>query len=326
MSRWSRWVGLLDRREPAVALAMYRIAIGSCLLYAVGTVWAGGLVEAIWMDIPYGGYRNVGNEAWLVELAGGASPEVVWPLVIGSVVAGLAIVLGVGGRLPALVGLLAFQNLGRINGHCGGSYDPLMTNALWLLFLSDSTATFSVDAWRRGALWSGAQVPAWPRWLMMVQLVLLYASSGVHKVSADWVPGGDFSALYYILQQPSWQRIPMDWLAPYFPITQVMTASVWLFEVGSPLLWLAFWYRHTRSRPGWLRATFNRVDWRLLFAIFGLSMHVGIFALMEVGPFSWISMSLYISLFSGDEWARALGGRGSEAAPAGQPQGQPAAQ
>ena len=90
MSRWSRWVGLLDRREPAVALAMYRIAIGSCLLYAVGTVWAGGLVEAIWMDIPYGGYRNVGNEAWLVELAGGASPEVVWPLVIGSVVAGLA--------------------------------------------------------------------------------------------------------------------------------------------------------------------------------------------------------------------------------------------
>jgi hypothetical protein len=55
-------------------------------------------------------------------------------------------------------------------------------------------------------------------------------------------------------------------------------------------------------------------------------MHVGIFALMEVGPFSWISMSLYISLFSGDEWARVLGGRGSEAAPAGQPQGQPAAQ
>jgi len=186
MSRWSRWVGLLDRREPAVALAMYRIAIGSCLLYAVGTVWAGGLVEAIWMDIPYGGYRNVGNEAWLVELAGGASPEVVWPLVIGSVVAGLAIVLGVGGRLPALVALLAFQNLGRINGHCGGSYDPLMTNALWLLFLSDSTATFSVDAWRRGALWSGAQVPAWPRWLMMVQLVLLYASSGVHTGSLRW--------------------------------------------------------------------------------------------------------------------------------------------
>ena len=306
MSLWRRWVRLLDRREPAEALALYRVAIGLSLLYAVVPVWSAGLVELMWLDPEFGGYREVGQEAWLTRWVGEASPAVVWPLIYANVAAAICIVLGLGGRLPALVALLTYQNLGWLNGHCGGSYDPLMANALWLLLLSESTATLSLDALRKGRFHAAAMVPAWPRWLMVVQLVLLYTSTGLQKVSADWVPGGDFSALYYILQQPSWQRWPMGWLAPYFWVTQVMTATVWCFEVGAPALLLALWFRHTRERPGRLRATFNRVDYRLLFAIFGLSMHLGIATLMEVGPFSWISMSLYAALFSGEEWARWL--------------------
>ena len=47
-------------------------------------------------------------------------------------------------------------------------------------------------------------------------------------------------------------------LAPWFRVTQLATLGTWLFELSGLLLLLAFWYRHTRDRPGRLRAFFNR--------------------------------------------------------------------
>jgi hypothetical protein len=137
--------------------------------------------------------------------------------------------------------------------------------------------------------------------LIVVQLVVMYTSTGLQKVSDAWVPGGDFSALYYILQQPTWQRFDMRWAGNYFFLTQVATAGTWLFEVGAPVLWLAFWFRDTRERGGWLRTWFNRIDFRAWFLVFGLTLHAVIHGLMEVGPFSLISMSMYAALVHPDE-------------------------
>ena len=136
---------------------------------------------------------------------------------------------------------------------------------------------------------------------MVVQLVLMYSSTGLQKVSTHWVPGGDMAALYYIMQQPSWQRFDLSWTAWVHPLTQLATLGTWLWEVGSPVLLLAFWYRRTRGGGGWLRATLNRIDARSLFALFGALVHAGIHALMDVGPFSYVSIALYPALFSPDE-------------------------
>ncbi len=304
---WARFVAYAGEREPGEAFAVFRVALGLVLLHTIVNTVASGMVPVLWLNPEDGGYRQMATDSWLVTALGGPSPGLVWTLVVMCLLSGLALVLGLGGRWSALVALQAFMALAWINGHAGGSYDPLLTNCLWILFLGDATATLSLDCRLRTGAWtSAAGAPVFARHLVVVQLVLLYCSSGLQKVSTYWVPGGDFSALYYILQQPTWQRWPMGGLARVFGLTQLATASVWFFEVGSPLLWLAMWYRRTRDRSGWLRSTFNRIDLRLLFAMFGVSMHLGIAALMVVGPFSWLSISLYVCLFSGEEWRRRL--------------------
>jgi hypothetical protein len=144
--------------------------------------------------------------------------------------------------------------------------------------------------------------------MLVFQLALMYWSTGMQKVSSGWVPGGKADALWYILQQPTWQRMPMEWAAPLFPLTQVATLGTWTFEQTAPLLLLAAFYRNTRTRGGRLRALANRIDLRTKYLLVGIAMHIGIEVSMEVGAFSLASLSLYFCCYHPDEW-RALGRR-----------------
>ncbi len=310
MSIWRRWVGLLTTREVATSLALVRMATGLSMLYAIASVVGADLVGALWFDDDFGGIRAYRTHPWLISLLGGPTPTVIWSLVVTIFVGSFGLILGVLPRVSALVVLQAHLALTWLNGQAGGSYDDLFGNMLFLLMLADSSATLSLTCRLRTGRWTSRRlVPTWPRWLMVGQLVIMYLSTGAHKLSIYWVPGGDLSALYYILQQPSWQRWDMGWVAWAFPLSQLATLSTWLFENGSPLLILAFWYRHTRTRPGRLRALFNRVDFRTLFGLFGLSLHIGIMVLMDVGPFSVITLCFYIALYSPDElhrWGRRI--------------------
>ena len=98
----------------------------------------------------------------------------------------------------------------------------------------------------------------------------------------------------------------MTWAAHVFWMTQLATLATWCFEVGSPLVLLAYFFRKTRNGSGHLRGWMNRVDYRTCFAVFGVCMHLTIFVLMEVGPFTWISLTFYLVLWHPDEWRRVL--------------------
>jgi hypothetical protein len=209
--------------------------------------------------------------------------------------------------VTALAALQVLLALFSVNGEVGGGHDRLLTNALWLLVLASSTATASLDCRLRTGAWtSDRPVAAWPRWLAVYQLVLVYVTTGMQKIGAEWWPWGDWSAVWYTLWIPHWARIDARWLTPLYPLTQLATLGTMCFELGSPLLLLAFWYRATRGRRGRLRALFNRVDARRAFALAGLSLHLGIVALMDVGPFSAAAAAFYLCLWSPDEYA-ALG-------------------
>jgi hypothetical protein len=306
VNAWRRLVGFLDRRETGEALAVYRVAVGLNVLWAMVSVWAPGLVEVLWLQPAAGGMRPLAaDSSWLVGALGGPSSAVVWPLVIGTTLASIGLILGIGSRALAFVCLQGFLAVAWINAHAGGSYDNLLTNALWLLVLARSDATWSLACRLRTGAWkSDTLISSWPRWLIVLQLLLMYCSTGLQKVSASWVPGGDSSALYYILQQPSWARHDMSWVAWLYPVTQAATLSVWLFEVFAPLLLVVLWFRHTRDREGRLRKLSNRLDLRSWFVVYGVAMHLSIHALMVVGPFSTTSIALYAALFSADEWRR----------------------
>jgi hypothetical protein len=301
---WRWWLDLLALKEPGTTLALFRMACGLCVISTIATVVQSDLVEVIWLNSEHGGIRELGRSTWLVERLGGATPTVVWPLVIGTMFSGLMLALGIGGRVTAFAALQLYMAVTDINGHAGGSYDELLSNALWLLVLAPSSQTLSVGCRRRNGRWTDpTPVAAWPRYLVIFQLVLAYSSTGLQKLSAHWTPVGGFSALYYILQQPSWHRFDMSWAASVYPLTQLATLTTWLFEIGAPLVLLALWFRRTADRPGRLRALFNRLHWRTVFVVVGVQIHLGVFLLMDVGPFTWVTLSLYICLFDPQEWS-----------------------
>jgi len=302
---WVRWAAFFDERQAGTSLALFRAACSLSLLYSIGSIVLHGMVPVIWLGPSDGGYTYPGEGPWLFHWLGGLTPTTLWGVVAATLLAGLLLVLGGGGRLTALAALLGYQALTGINTETVGAYDWLLTNALWLIVLARSTATLSLDCRLHSGHWhSDEKVPAWPRYLAIYQIVLVYWSTGMHKLSRSWVPGGGFSALYYILQEPTWQRWDMTWLARCYPLTQFATAITWIWEISAPLLLLVLWYRRTRQRPGRLRGLCNRLPLRGLWVAAGLAMHLGIMLFMDVGPFSLVAVSYYVCLFHPDEWRR----------------------
>jgi hypothetical protein len=294
-SPWSRWCLFLAEREPGTALALLRISIGVCVVWLVGSIAASGLVPVVWLNPPDGGWRNV-PAPWLFSWLGGVNPATVWMLTGVAIGSGTFMIIGLGGRTPAFLALQSVMALTHLDRP--GFDDLLLCNLLWLLVLSRSTATLSLDC----KLWTGSWrsselVPAWPRRLVIVQLVVLYCAAGLQKASVYWTPADGYSALYYILQSPRWARADKPWLADVYPLTQFATALTWFWEVSAPLLLLVMWYRRTADRPGGLRRLFNRLPLRGAFVAVGLAVHLGIFAIMDLGPFSFIILSCYWCLF-----------------------------
>jgi len=322
---WRAWVALLDRREPGTSLALFRIGVGLCVLLTIGSVVHAHLVGVIWVSADHGGgYRSM-TDNWLVQALGGATPAVIGRLVVASLAGGVLLTVGLGGRVVALLTLQTTLAVTDVNGQAAGSYDLVLTNALWLLVLADSTATLSVDCRLSTGAWtSERRVPVWPRYLVIFQLFLMYWTTGLQKVAAEWTPAGGFSALYYILQQPTWQRFDMSWVAWIYPLTQVGTAVTWAWELGAPLLLLAYFWRYTADRPGRLRAWANRVDLRSWYALLGVAFHVLVTIPMNIGPFSAICLACYPCLFTPDEVRRFVGRFRPDRVKAGRSQGRSA--
>lgn len=294
MSWWSRLVQRWSRREPATPLALFRIGTGLGLLLTFLPTVRAELIVPLLADRAHGGYRALGGGGWLVQALGGPTAQVAHSLVAFSLLGGLLLVVGLGGRLVALCSLqisLAAMNL---NGHAGGSHDLLLSNALWLLVLAPSTHTLSLDCRIRTGRWRDDRpVAAWVRDLVMFQIVLVYWTTGLQKLSSHWVPGGEMSALYYIFQQPSWQRFDMSWLAPLYPLTQLATLLTWLWEVLSPAWLLATWATEHPDRVGRMGRLALRLHLREVFVALGVGMHLVLLVLLDVGPFSVISLAFY---------------------------------
>ena len=303
---WRFWVALFDRRETATSLACFRIAVGLVAIYSLLDVGLTGMIDVLWVDYHSGGYAWLGTGNWLLTLLGGATPAAVRVLYAAALGSAVLVTVGLAGRLSALVAGQTYLALVFVNGNATGGYDALITNAFWLLVLGDATRTLSLDCrLRTGRFRSDLLIPAWPRYLAVFQLVVMYTCTGLHKLSSAWLPMGGYSALYDVFQEPTWRRYDMRWTAHVYPLTQLATATTWFFEVTAPVLLVWFYYRYTRERPGRARAWFVRRDLRVPFVVIGLGLHVGILITLNVGPFSWVAMSYYLCLFHPDEFARA---------------------
>ena len=298
--RLARRLGhVLARRESGESLALVRILAGLALVWNVASAFVSGVAEVAWVDAAFGGYLPLSPEPRIV-LLGGARPSTVALVGLAALTCGGLLVAGIAPRAAALVGGQALLALTRTNPHTKGSYDALLAGILFLLVVADSGAALSPFARRRRVL-------RYPRMLLAIQLAAVYGSTALHKVSAAWTPAGGYSALYYILQQPSWHRFDLSAAAYVYPLTQAATALAWWFELSFPVLVAVLVARGMGPAPH-LRIGPVRMDLRTPWVAFGIAMHLAILVLMEVGPFSLIVLSLYPALYTPRE-VRAAAGR-----------------
>lgn len=305
MMRWRTWVDLFGRRERGTALALLRIAIGLVALATLASTGAAGLVDVLWIDREHGGFGDIGGN-WLVQALGGPTPDVMWPVFWTTIAAAVLVVVGLGARAAALVALLGYTALVTAQPDTSGGGDLLVINGLWLLVLADCEATLSLRCLlTRRRLTCDRLVPAWPRYLFIFQIVIVYFAAGMQKMAVHWTPAGGYLALHYVLQDPTWIRFSGDAFTGLSPLTRVATAVTWHWEQLAPVLLLYYYYRDTADRGGRLRRWLTRFDLRTAWAAVGAGLHLGIFLVLDVGMFSLASLAYYLALWHPDELARA---------------------
>ena len=275
---WTAWVEVMDRKEPATALALVRILMASVLLVDLVQLKLVGLTTPLYSHPPDG-------FAWGAALLDG---DTAWLLAV----IGLALAItGLATRAACLVYVLGSAEMCHLMPDSQTGFDMLSRVVFVILALSQSHATWSIDAWiarRRGKPFA-TEIPAWPRYLLMIQLVWMYFSGGTNKSSGVWGPFGGFTALGNALSDPHAARFGVAWVGTIYPLTRIATALTMVFEVGAPLYLLAY-AKRWRARWIWIGL--------------GLSFELGIAIGLRLGSFPYGMLTLYPVLLYPDEIKR----------------------
>ncbi|MDG1480188.1 MAG: HTTM domain-containing protein [Myxococcota bacterium] len=287
-------------------VALVRILLSAVVLYDWIRIYWLKLVVPLFAPLAGGGMGTPMSHKtvpWLyATFTTGA--DAAW-MGFGLVVA-LTVMLGLGlfTRLSALALVLVWTQLALGLPASDRGIDMLIRNVVLLLAFSSAGRVWSIDAWIRTGSWrgDGQRIPAWPRYLVVIQLVILYFTAGIQKVSSSWTPFGGWSALYIAMRDPAFAMGTLPSLDGLYPATQFFTASTWCWEWSAPLLLLALYYRDTRNRAGRLRALMNRLSFRTIYLIIGASFHIGTSLTLQLGIFPWAILSLYPACFHPDEF------------------------
>jgi hypothetical protein len=300
--RWAQWVAWWDRREDPLPLALVRIGIAVVLLYDLAACASHGLVPVLWSPPELGGLAYGVDATWWPAWFR-SDPSA--PAILAGATALAALSLGVGffTRLSAVVLVLLYAQLATLLPEADRGIDNLFRCVLLLLAMSGAGATLSLDAkWKTGRFApANVTIPAWPRYLVIAQLVWMYFSAATHKLQGPWTPMGGFTALYYILQDPHFAAYDFAWIRSVVPLTRIATFFTMAFEWGAPLVLVAYWYEGTPDRPGRLRRWFNRVRFRHVWIGVGVVFHLTLFATMRLGIFPLGTLVIYPAFFAAPE-------------------------
>lgn len=266
MKLWRTWVALWDRREDAAALALVRIFVGVVLALDYLDLARLGLVDAL--------YGQFGEPGWL-------SPHATWAIALG---ASLAIATGTLTRVACVTFVAASVLLSQMSPNGERGIDTILRIVVGILAFSRCHARWSIDAWFRPM---PHEVPAWPRYLLLLQLVWIYFAGGLNKGGAPWFPHGGFTALSNILADPHVARFEV---ALPMIVTRIATAATMVFELGAPIYLVAY-------ARGW-----HRIRWAWI--ALGLAFQLGIALGMRLGMFPWGMLALYPVLLRPEELQR----------------------
>ncbi len=210
----------------------------------------------------------------------------------------LLLILGLCTRASAIVTWVLSTSFASLNCSIDNAGDEIRGIILFYLMLSPCGAAWSLDSWWRrfrGRRSGPAFISPWALRLLFVQMVWIYFSNGLFKLSGDRWRSGD--SLYFVLADLtlarwSYAQIPV----PYF-LTRLLSWGVLIWEAGFPL-WVA-------------------LPWtRRVALLFGVAFHLGIAVTMELGFFVPYMLTLYLPLLPWDRWTDLACGFASKHRPA----------
>lgn len=273
ISAWDQfWFAPLDPRVPAAL----RIGYGLLGLWSYAALWPtlawsladGGLGLGVGKSGP-DVVNLLANPLWSITTLGEVQAAfLVWMACF------VALVLGVGGRLPMLGAWLGIVTLGERNPLLiDGSDGVLRVLGLWMLFLP-LNAVWSVGRPDPNA--ATVEHTRWPLRMMQLQVCIIYVKTGLIKaLYPSWQEG---TAVFYAMASPKYWRFPMEEILanPAFQgFTVLATYATLVFELGFPLVFVP------RLRRLWLTL--------------GLGLHLGVFAFLSLGAFSEVILWSYLA-------------------------------
>ncbi len=295
MRLWRAWVALWDRREPATALALIRIGVGLVLLVDLLNLGRLGLVTPMFAAPPDG--YAVAHDGWGAALLG-TGADAAFTLTLAAVIAAVCIVLGLATRVACVGFVVVSAQLAHIAPDSDRGIHMILRIVLVILALSWCHARWSIDAavWRRFGRPLPTEVPAWPRLLILLQVIWVYFSAGMNKAGAEWGPLDGFRALGNAVCDPHIARMSCEWVGSVLPLTQLATALSMAFELTAPLYLVYLYFAETSDRPGRLRRIVNTLRLRWIWIGLGVAFHVGIAVFLRLGVFPWGMLALYPAL------------------------------
>lgn len=269
-----RWVAFWDQREAPWRLELVRIALGGVLIVELANLARLGLVVPLFASQADGGLIDHAG-SWL-DVAG---PWTTWVVLL---TAAIALCIGVAPRVAAAVLVVVWAAWSMAVPVAGRAADQLVRDALCILVFAPIGRWGALQTrWTTGS-WrgDGDVIVAWPRQLLVVQLVFAYFFAGLQKVDASWWPWGDATALFVILQDPAVARVDFGWLrGDAWLLTAFGTVATVAFQLAYPALLVL---RRTRLHT--------------VFIAVGVAFHLSLALTMELGLFPWAMLALYPAL------------------------------
>ena len=204
---------LLERRINArqVGVARVGVALAVLLGWASSAETLPRLANPELLRVPY--------VDWLPD----PDPPVVSALLVAWLAAGLVFLVGWQTRVAGAVLTATLASVLFIDQQMYNNYLYLMVLSVGLLTVADSGAAVSLDARLRGAR---ETIPAWPVFLLCVQVSIVYGFAALAKLNLDFLSG---SVLASYLRRDGPLAVPDAWRKriPEVPLDENDPVLVW---------------------------------------------------------------------------------------------------
>jgi hypothetical protein len=289
------------------SLGLFRIALGALLFVDVARRLpdlAAHYSNAGWLTNHYALFRPMSSHMFSIYHAF-STPEEVRVIVGLHLLVNFLLLIGFHTRLMLVLAAMLITSMNCRNVLLeNGGWVVLNLLAVWSVFLP-LDRRFSVDAWRRSfahrerdaqALNDRSQ-PVLDRTpvvtlavtALILQWAVIYYFNVIHKNGAPWRDG---TAVYYFFQQDRMVTSFGAWLRDVMPfwIFKAMTWGTLVIEASILVLLLVpFGTKYTRM-----------VAWVLCAAL-----HLTIDAVVQLGPFSWAMVIMFVALIPREAWEAA---------------------